>query len=305
MRVLSAKESKDMNGKRWTDIEFRHDWKLFQEMHDQGLSFGAIRKKMKMAYSTIQKAKKLGLIEEHEVFRPKMTEVSKKKISEKRKQWLKANPEKHPWRSKDKFQSEPCKKAKEFLISFGVSFIEEFNPEIDGRFFSIDIALPDKMIALEINGNQHYEKDGKLKPYYQERHDLLESCGWTVYEIHYSSCFMLEKWADFIELLKSSERKVDFDYFNHVPKLEKTKKFLCLDCLKEIFQGSKRCIPCSSIARSVKLPNEEELQKMLWEIPSSELAKQFGLSHTALGKRVKKMGLTKPERGYWIKKRGS
>ena len=29
-------------------------------------------------------------------------------------------------------------------------------------------------IGIEINGNQHYERNGKLKKYYQDRHDHIE-----------------------------------------------------------------------------------------------------------------------------------
>lgn len=145
-------------------------------------------------------------------------EETKKTLSEKRKAWLAQNPDKHPWKNRDKFKSEPCEKAKEFLRSLGVSFIAEFSPQIDGRHFSIDIALPDKMIALEINGNQHYERNGQLKPYYQERHDLLTSHGWNVFEIHYSACFNLEKWSEFSKQIIEAPSINSFDYFNYFPK---------------------------------------------------------------------------------------
>lgn len=147
-----------------------------------------------------------------------LSEEHKKKVSEGRKKWLKENPDKHPWRSHNKFKSKPCEKAKEFLRSLGISFIEEFDPRIEGRNFSIDIAMPEKRIAIEINGNQHYEKTGELKPYYKEREMLLESNGWIVYQIHYSACFNLEKWSDFVNQLKNSPVKVEFDYFTYVPK---------------------------------------------------------------------------------------
>lgn len=172
----------------------------------------------------------------------KHTEETKKLLSEKRKQWLKDNPDKHPWRNKDKFKSEPCEKVKEFLRELNIEFIGEFDPEIEGRSFSVDIALPDKMIALEVNGNQHYEKNGKLKPYYQERHDLLVNAGWNVFEIHYSACYNLDKWNEFVCKIKESPKLQEFDYFTYVPRSKK--EWLCLDCGGKISKGSKRCRPC-------------------------------------------------------------
>lgn len=174
----------------------------------------------------------------------KWTSEEKEKISLNRKQWLKDNPDKHPWRNKDKFKSKPCEKVKEFLKKLNILFIEEYQPEIEGRSFSIDIAMPDKMIALEINGNQHYERDGKLKPYYQERHDLLESHSWDVYEIHYSACFNLDKWKDFVDRLLNSEKKVKFDYFNYKPVIKNPDNFC--KCGKKIWKTSKMCRVCNN-----------------------------------------------------------
>jgi hypothetical protein len=171
-----------------------------------------------------------------------ISEEQRKKISDGRKKWLKENPDKHPWRSHNKFKSTPCEKAKEFLRSLGISFIEEYDPQIEGRNFSIDIALPDKMIALEINGNQHYERTGELKPYYKERGKLLEDKGWIVYEIHYSACFKLEKWADFVNQLKNSPVKVEFDYFTYVPR--EVKKWFCVECGEKVKRKVRRCEKC-------------------------------------------------------------
>jgi hypothetical protein len=142
----------------------------------------------------------------------KLTQEQKDNLSTKRKEFLKNNPDKHPWKNNDKFKSLPCIKVKEFLKSKNIDFIEEYPPEIEGRFFSIDIAFPDKMVALEINGNQHYEKDGSLKPYYQERHDLLIENGWNVFEIHYSACFNLDKWGDFANQIENYPKLNNFKY---------------------------------------------------------------------------------------------
>lgn len=215
-----------------------------QELSDKGLTVMEIANHLNVSDCLVRKTLKNNNIT---INKPKPvihTEETKRNLSEKRKQWLKDNPDKHPWRNKDKFKSKPCEKVKEFLSQLNIPFIEEYQPEIDGRAFSIDIALPDKMIALEINGNQHYERDGTLKAYYQERHDLLEFSGWDVYEIHYSACFNLDKWSDFIDKLSNANVKVEFDYFNYVPKVKKVK--CCVDCGKHIDKRAIRCKPCVS-----------------------------------------------------------
>jgi transposase len=213
-----------------------------QELSGKGLTVTEIANHLNVSGCLIRKTLKNNNIT---INKPKPvvhTDETKRNLSEKRKQWLKDNPDKHPWRNKDKFKSKPCEKVKEFLTQLNISYIEEYQPEIDSRSFSIDIALPDKMIALEINGNQHYERDGTLKAYYQERHDLLEANGWDVYEIHYSACFNLDKWGDFIDKLSNANVKVEFDYFNYIPRTKKVK--CCIDCEKHIDKRAIRCKPC-------------------------------------------------------------
>lgn len=118
----------------------------------------------------------------------KHSEETKKKMSESRKQWLKNNEEKHVWKRHSKFVSVPCEKVKEFLRLNNISYVEEYKV-LENHNFSIDIAFPNKKIGIEINGNQHYDKDGLLTKYYKARHEIIEQAGWKLYEIHYSKCF--------------------------------------------------------------------------------------------------------------------
>lgn len=53
--------------------------------------------------------------------------------------------------------------------------------------------------------------------------------------------------------------------------------------------------------RKVERPTKEELEKLLWEKPTTKLAEQFGVSDKAIEKWTKSYGLTKPARGYWAK----
>jgi Zn finger protein HypA/HybF involved in hydrogenase expression len=55
--------------------------------------------------------------------------------------------------------------------------------------------------------------------------------------------------------------------------------------------------------RKVVRPTKEEFSKMLWEIPSTEIAKRYGVSSKAIEKWAKSYNLEKPPRGYWAKKK--
>ena len=65
-------------------------------------------------------------------------------------------------------------------------------PLYPDRYFSIDIAFPDKKIGIEINGNQHYDSSGELKKYYRERHNLIEEKGWKLLEFHFKEIYKEE-----------------------------------------------------------------------------------------------------------------
>ena len=128
------------------------------------------------------------------------SEKSRKKISEARKKWLAENKDKHVWRRNSKFVSVPCERLKSFLREKHIEFVEEYEPFEDFSF-CIDIAWPDIKVGIEVNGNQHYNKNGELKKYYADRHALFESRGWKIFEIHYTKCYNINI-TDIKDILK-------------------------------------------------------------------------------------------------------
>ena len=130
-------------------IETRN-WNEIQKRHDEGVNFPTLVKEFNINHGTLRKAVDIGFLTKHRV---RFSEEAKEKISRKRKQFLKDHPDKCHWRSADKFKSKPCERVKQFLRNLNIFFIEEYQPDVEGRFFSLDIALPDKMIALEIMRN--------------------------------------------------------------------------------------------------------------------------------------------------------
>ncbi|OIQ51142.1 hypothetical protein BerOc1_03087 [Pseudodesulfovibrio hydrargyri] len=52
-----------------------------------------------------------------------------------------------------------------------------------------------------------------------------------------------------------------------------------------------------------KVLTREELYELVWEKPTSQLAKDFNISDSAIAKWCRKMEVPKPPRGYWAKKK--
>jgi very-short-patch-repair endonuclease len=177
--------------------------------------------------------------------RHKQTEQTKKKLSEIRKKWLADNPEKHPWKRKDKFLSKPCEFFKKKLSENNLTFSEEQNL-LEGRAYSVDVVFYDKMIGFEINGNQHYNSDKTLKDYYKKRKEEIEILGWKLYDIHYTKVYN-EKFIE--EIIKFIKEQKEIPNFNFEFFIKKVKK-ICKDCGKEISYNSiERCLKCHNISR--------------------------------------------------------
>lgn len=54
-------------------------------------------------------------------------------------------------------------------------------------------------------------------------------------------------------------------------------------------------------SRKVARPDREELNRLLWQMPTEAIGRSFGVSGNAVAKWAKSYGLEKPARGYWTK----
>jgi len=75
----------------------------------------------------------------------------------------------------------------------------------------------------------------------------------------------------------------------------------CSMCGKELKYGSLICEKCYYISKRKFDPTKEELEKIVWEMPSTKVAEIYGVSDRAIGKRCSALGISKPPRGYWTK----
>lgn len=136
------------------------------------------------------------------------TNKKRKTQGEKRKKYLKTH--KHNWGSIYRnIESLPEKKFKKIIEKYDLKVYQWFKSDEFERFFEIDFAIPNLKIGYEINGNQHYNTNGTLSKYYKDRHDIIESKGWTLIEIPYLLCFN-EKYISKIIEKSTKGKKINF-----------------------------------------------------------------------------------------------
>lgn len=105
-----------------------------------------------------------------------------------------------------------------------------------------------------------------------------------------------------ISVFDSAESR---DISNKVTLVRRT----CLYCGKLMTSSccdtycSQKCYRLAS--RRVVRPSKEQLQEMIWLKPTTQIAKDFGVSDKAVEKWCKAYGIEKPSRGYWTKKQYS
>ena len=120
----------------------------------------------------------------------KHSKETKAKMSESRKKFISENKNNHNWSLYRNCETKPEKLFKDMLEKVNNEVIYQYYiPKKSERCFEIDFAIPNKKIGFEINGNQHYDNNGNLLDYYQNRHNYLVGLGWNIIEIHYSICF--------------------------------------------------------------------------------------------------------------------
>jgi len=77
---------------------------------------------------------------------------------------------------------------------------------------------------------------------------------------------------------------------------------ICTVCGAEISTGCEKCVKCYAISREIiAWPPRDELERMVWAKPSTDIAEELGVSDSAIKKRCRKLGIKKPGKGYWQK----
>jgi hypothetical protein len=156
----------------------------------------------------------------------------------------------------------------------------------------------------------------KLKKEADKCQLLCRNCHAEVHQEDYKKEREATKARHVIYLKKSGNKVVKRDELK-TKAIEKTKsesekpakiQKVCEQCGKtfnETKEGQKYCsIKCANIDhRKVIRPDRDVLSKLLWEKPTEQIGKFYGVSGKAVEKWAKIYQLEKPPRGYWIKKK--
>lgn len=117
------------------------------------------------------------------------SQATRDKMSQTRIRLLEENPDKVPYKANhySKGRSYPEQYWKEILDQNSIQYEEEYPIS----FYSLDFAIVDKKIDLEIDGEQHYV-DQRIVESDIKRTKFLEDLGWKVIRI---------RWADYQKLV--------------------------------------------------------------------------------------------------------
>lgn len=277
---------------RWCDKNPKNNsinsvnWEEIQKAHDSGVYWNNLRKMFSISRNLLEKGLNSGFLKKtlHKVI---FSDNTKKKISEMRKKFLSENKDKHVWKRNEKFKSLPCEEFKKILSENSINFIEEYSP-ISSNNFSIDVAFPDKKIAIEINGNQHYNHDKTLKYYYANRQRILEENGWIVFQIHYSLVYKKEFIIEFIKKLKSDFELKNIDYSFYLKSDKVDHLCECGSIIKT--KSSRYCVNCSrKKSRRVVRPDLEQLLLDVRIFGYRATGRKYGVSDNSIRKWIKSL----------------
>jgi len=78
----------------------------------------------------------------------------------------------------------------------------------------------------------------------------------------------------------------------------------CSELFQTKYKDHMYCsISCGSLAQPQKFPIDKDiLSELIWKMPATEIAKIYGCSDKTIGKKCNRYNITKPPRGYWLRK---
>ena len=156
--------------------------------------------------------------------------------------------------------------------------------------------------------------------FFDKEHPLASKRGRVYYHRHVYSV-KVNKWVDSSYII---HHKDTVRHNNHPDNLEKKSSGMHFrGHHKEIGNNYKKIIICENKTCGKKFTSsmntnfcsiecmalfnrrfdvsKEELEKLVWKMPTTHIAKMFNVSDVAVGKRCKLFKIKKPPRGYWAK----
>ena len=149
--------------------------------------------------------------------------------------------------------------------------------------YHIDIAILNKSIAIEIDGEQLY-LDERIIESDKRKDKFLKENGWDIIRI---------RWSHFQKMSKLEKRKYIKDLFLYIEssvnkpiiKLKESNNYC--ECGKKIYKTSKKCNKCASFERRLKRPSYEELINEVNKTNYSSTGRKYKVSRVSIKKWIK------------------
>lgn len=267
--------------------------KIIVEDYEKGLSLGDICEKYKIKSKsyivkyilngktrTLSESLKLAHKKYPNSF--KHTIETKRKMREKRLEWMKNNQEKTAWRLRNMSYPEKCFQKmlenneldKKYLIYREYSVFPYF----------IDFAFIDLKVAVEIDGSQHLEENRRKKD--NDKDALLMSKGWRILripasEILYDNTNVLNYLLKFI-----GDNNV---VYNQVGILKAPKSYKKVSRSEDGLSDKQRANFLNQ--RKVERPSKEVLFTLIKNLPFTKISKKYEVSDKTITKWCKYYGL--------------
>jgi len=276
------------------------NWIEVQNYYNDNHTWNDIIKEFNISSNTINKAvknEKLKMRSKSDAnkiasikFPKKLTEETKKKISESRKKYLKEHPDQVPYLLNhfSKGESYPERYFQIILQKSNLSY-ERY---LQISYYNLDFAFIEKGIDLEIDGDQHY-LDQKIVESNKERDIFLKNKGWSIIRISWSEYRRMknEERRDYIKNL--------IDYIKgeegNLPKMINNKKYC--NCGKQINKRSKMCVKCRPKKRKVE--NRPSLEDIIFQLTTEsyeKVGKKYNVTGNCIKKWIIKYGAEPPKK---------
>ena len=271
------------------------NWNDIQDYYDNNKTWDDVINEYNISYNILNKALKLSFIKSRtrsnastlsQKLKPrKVSDETKKKISESRIKYLKENPDKVPYllNHYSKGESYPEEYFDKIFKKYKLEYVKQLQISI----YQLDFAFIEKGLNIEIDGEQHY-LDGRILESNKRKDLYLKENGWEVLRIRWSDYQKIEK----INKIKYINELID--YINNKTEILPsiiTNKHICVDCGKEIDKKSVRCIKCNSKKRKDetirRIPNKETLLNDIKEFGYCGTGRKYNVSDNTIRKWLK------------------
>lgn len=215
--------------------------------------------------------------------RKPMSDETKKKISTARTAYLKANPDKVPYlMNHSSKESYPEKYFTQVFANEGLVVEKEFRVAL----YSLDFAIPDRKIDIEIDGQQHYT-DPVVMASDKRRTEYLAAEGWTIIRIDwgkYNRLNIVKREAYISELVSYIQGLI-----SSLPILENVKRVddcfgTCNICGKDTpTKRSTRCTECYGKIITER-PDYSTLVSELSQMSYRKVARNYNVTDSTIRK---------------------